>query len=177
MRAWPFAFFSLALSIAVAAAVASQGCGGPASQGGRPPEAAPSTASAAPSEGPGPAVLLPSGLQIRSELARTEEERAQGLMYRAEMPKDAGMVFLFDSEDVRPFWMKNCHFPLDIVHTRSDGTVVDVLENVPPCAADPCPSYPPAAKGDTVLELNAGVARANGVRAGAKLKYLRVPGR
>ena len=41
--------------------------------------------------------------------------------------------------------MKNCHFPLDIVHLTKDGTVVDVLANVPPCAADPCPTYPPAA--------------------------------
>lgn len=171
MRASPFASFALALAVVL------PGCGGPASQGGRRPEAAPSTASSAPSAEPGPAVVLPSGLQVRTELARTEEERAQGLMFRAEMPKDAGMIFLFDSEELRPFWMKNCHFPLDIVHTRSDGTVVDVLENVPPCAADPCPSYAPAAKGDTVLELNAGVAKANGVRAGAKLKYLRVPGR
>jgi uncharacterized membrane protein (UPF0127 family) len=73
--------------------------------------------------------------------------------------------------------MKNCHFPIDIVHTRSDGTVVAVLENVPPCAADPCPNYAPGEKGDTVVELSAGVAKANGVRAGAKLRYVGVPGR
>ena len=56
-------------------------------------------------------------------------------MFRESMPKDAGMVFLFDGLEIRPFWMKNCHFPLDMIYATKDGTVVDVLKNVPPCAA------------------------------------------
>ncbi len=125
----------------------------------------------------GPRVVLPSGKVITVELATNEAERAQGLMFRESLPADAGMLFLFDTSEVRPFWMKNCHFPLDIVHLASDGTVVDVLANVPPCAADPCPNVTPKAASTTVLELNAGVAAANGVVPGSKLTLLEIPGR
>ena len=131
----------------------------------------------APTPAAGPRVVLPSGTVIRAELARTDEERAQGLMFRESLAADAGMLFLFDTTEIRPFWMKNCHFPLDIVHLASDGTVVDVLANVPPCASDPCPSYAPKARSDTVVELRAGVAAANGVVTGSKLRYLDVPAR
>ena len=125
----------------------------------------------------GPRVVLPSGKAIAVEVARTEEETSQGLMYRESMPEANGMVFVFKGEEIRPFWMKNCHFPLDMVYTLNDGTVVDVLRDVPPCAADPCPNFPPKAPADTVLEVNAGVAPANGVAPGVKLRYVEVPGR
>lgn len=143
--------------------------------------ARPSPSSPPPSPPPPPTagarVVLPSGLTIALEVARTDAERAQGLMFREFLEPGAGMVFLFPRADVYPFWMKNCHFPLDIVHTTADGTVVDVLANVPPCASDPCPSYAPKGKADTVVELNAGVAAANGVVPGARLSYRDVPDR
>jgi uncharacterized membrane protein (UPF0127 family) len=142
-----------------------------------PEPAATAMPARAPAAQAGPRVVLPSGAAIAVEIARTDEERAQGLMYRASMPQDRGMVFLFEGPEVRPFWMKNCHFPLDLIYTLKDGTVVDVLRDVPPCAADPCPSYPPKAKADTVVEVNAGVAPKNRVVAGAKLRYKEIPGR
>jgi hypothetical protein len=137
----------------------------------------PASAPAATAPAAGPRVVLPSGAVVRVELAVTDAERAQGLMYRESLADGTGMLFLFDGLEVRPFWMKNCHFPLDIVHLTRDGTVVDVLAGVPPCAADPCPTYPPSAASDTVLELNAGVAAKSGLVRGAKLRFLDVPGR
>ncbi len=125
----------------------------------------------------GPRVVLPSGAVIRVELAVTDAERAQGLMFRESLAADAGMLFLFEAPEARPFWMKNCHFPLDIVHMTGDGTVVDVLANVPPCAGDPCPTYAPKSPSTTVLELNAGAAAKNGLVPGAKLRFVEVPGR
>jgi uncharacterized membrane protein (UPF0127 family) len=98
-------------------------------------------------------------------------------MFRASMPRDAGMVFVFEKPEIRGFWMKNCHFPLDMIFTSSDGTVVDVLESVPPCRSDPCPSYPPKAPADTVVEVNAGVAKENNVKEGSKLTFIGVPAR
>ena len=142
-----------------------------------PSRPAPAPPTAATPSGSGPRVVLPSGTVIGVEIAKTDEERAQGLMYRASMAKDHGMVFLFTGVEVRPFWMKNCHFPLDMIYALSDGTIVDVLRDVPPCAADPCPSYPPKAVADTVVEVNAGVAPANGVVPGARLRWAEIPGR
>jgi uncharacterized protein len=127
----------------------------------------------------GPRVILPSGKAITVEVAATDQEKAQGLMFRESMPKDAGMVFPFDGLEIRPFWMKNCHFPLDMIYATKDGTIVDVLKNVPPCAPDPapCENVTPKAKADTVLEVNAGVADAQGAVLGAKLTFISMPGR
>ncbi len=153
------AFLGLALGLAA--------CARPGS--GSAPSATPAPA--------GPRAALPSGVTLRLELATTEAERAQGLMFRESLPVDAGMLFLFDGVSLRPFWMKNCHFPLDIVHLSRDGTVVDVLADVPPCEADPCPTYTNTVPSDTVLEINAGAAAKNGLVKGAKVRFVEVPGR
>ncbi len=125
----------------------------------------------------GPRVALPSGAVFALEVARTPEQVTQGLMFRESLAPASGMVFVFDELEPRSFWMKNCHFALDMVFARKDGTVVDVLENVPPCEADPCPSYPSKAPADTVVELAGGEARRNGVAVGTRLRFLSVPGR
>jgi hypothetical protein len=125
----------------------------------------------------GPRVVLPSGAVFALEVARTPEQTAQGLMFRESLAASTGMVFLFDAPRSQSFWMKNCHFALDMVFTLKDGTVVDVLENVPPCGADPCPSYPARAPADTVVELTAGEAKRHGVVPGARLSFLSVPER
>jgi uncharacterized protein len=152
------------------------GCAKPAASPGASPASA---ATAGPAGASGPRVVLPSGTPITVEVAVTDQEKAQGLMFRESMPKDAGMVFPFDGLEIRPFWMKNCHFPLDMIYTTRDGTIVDVLKNVPPCGPDPapCDNVTPKAKSDTVLEVNAGVADANGAVPGAKLKWMGIPGR
>ena len=125
----------------------------------------------------GPRVVFPSGAVFALEVARTPEQIAQGLMFRESLAPASGMVFLFDAPRPQSFWMKNCHFALDMVFTRKDGTVVDVLENVPPCDADPCPSYPSRAPADTVVELTAGEAKRHGVVPGTRLSFLSVPER
>jgi uncharacterized membrane protein (UPF0127 family) len=157
----------------LAALLSAAACSRPATS---PGAASPSAAPATPS---GPRVVLPSGAAVSVEVAITDQERAQGLMFRESMPKDAGMVFLFDGLEIRPFWMKNCHFPLDMIYATKDGTVVDVLKNVPLCAPDPapCESVTPKAKADTILEVNAGVADAQGAVPGAKLKWVEIAGR
>lgn len=133
---------------------------------------------ASPTPGPGgPRVVLPSGAVFALEVARTQEQIAQGLMFRESLAPASGMVFLFDAPEPRSFWMKNCHFALDMVFTLRDGTVVDVLESVPPCEADPCPSFPARAPADTVVELTAGEAKRHGVVPGARLRFLSVPER
>lgn len=138
-----------------------------------------SAARTAPTPATGPRVVMPNGAVLSVELALTDAEKWQGLMFRESMPKDAGMVFPFDGLAIRPFWMKNCRFPLDLVYATKDGTVVDVLKAVPPCPPDPAPCLNvfPRAKADTVLEVNAGVADATGAVPGAKLKWVEIPGR
>lgn len=158
------------LAMALSSPACSKDAGGVAS--------APSaTGLGAASAAKGPRVLLPSGKTIALELARTDEEKGQGLMYRESMPADSGMIFLFDKPEPRAFWMKNCHFPLDMVFTLKDGTVVGLQARAQPCRAEPCNTYPSQAPADTVVELNAGLAALNGVEIGTKLRFLDVPER
>jgi uncharacterized membrane protein (UPF0127 family) len=106
------------------------------------------------------------------ELMLSDEHRERGLMYRTSMPDDHGMLFVFPDSDVRSFWMHNTCIPLDMLFVASDGFVTGVLESVP-TMNDEARSVPCAAK--YVLEMNAGYARAHGVKAGQSIKIDGVP--
>jgi uncharacterized protein len=49
--------------------------------------------------------------------------------------------------------------------------VVHVTPKVPPCKADPCPSYLPMRKASYVVEMNAGAAAREKVALGATLEF------
>ena len=90
-------------------------------------------------------------------------------MHRPSLRADRGMLFLFPDIDVHSFWMKDTLIPLDIIWIDDSSRVVHVKANVPPCKADPCPSYTPSGAARYVLELAAGQAAAHGVVAGSQI--------
>jgi len=122
----------------------------------------------------GPRVQMPSGSVYRTEIARTPEEQAQGLMYRESLPERTGMLFLFSDSAPHHFWMKNTMIPLDMVWMDSSGRVLFVSANTLPCKADPCPTYGPDVPADSVLEIAGGMAEREGIKTGAKLQFLDV---
>lgn len=101
--------------------------------------------------------IVPNGTEINLEVARTPKEQEIGLMYRKNLPDDRGMLFQFPSAQPVSFWMKNTLIPLDIIFLRK-GVVQYIAAGVPPCTADPCPSYGPRTLIDTVIELRSGRA-------------------
>ena len=103
-----------------------------------------------------PRAIFPDGFVVDLELALTAEEIANGLMFRPSLADSRGMLFLFEQPRRPAFWMKNMLIPLDLVFLDGTGAVVDVIANVQPCAADPCPNYPPSSPAQAVLEINAG---------------------
>ena len=119
----------------------------------------------------GPRVILPDGFAVNIEIADDNELRAQGLMYRDHLAPDAGMLFFFDREDEYPFWMKNTRIPLDIIWIDSTRRIAHVKHEVPPCVIPDCPSYPPNAKAQYVLELAGGEAARHGLKAGDLLRF------
>src|SRR5689334_15614664 len=66
------------------------------------------------------------------EIAADRESQARGLMYRRQMPADAGMLFDLHQSEQISFWMKNTYLPLDMVFIRADGTVSSVEPNAIP---------------------------------------------
>ena len=103
------------------------------------------------------------------EIADTSESQQQGLSDRTSLPQEHGMLFIFPEKQVRSFWMKDMHFPLDMIWIDGD-TIVDITENVPPPTPGESPAIVyPKAPVDKVLELNAGEVKRIGVSAGQKV--------
>ncbi len=112
-------------------------------------------------------VDAPGSPQVDVELARDEASRERGLMYRTSMRESRGMLFSWNDERVRNFWMHNTCIPLDMLYITSEGLIAGILEQVPTLNDAPRGVQCPVAH---VLELNAGWARAHGVAPGMKLK-------
>ena len=106
-----------------------------------------------------------------AEIAATPEERARGLMFRSQLPPDAGMLFIFPKENFYGFWMKNTLIPLDIIWLNKDKKVVDVKPNAPPCQTATCPNFQPNRVAQYVLEINAGLADKMELKVGSYLSW------
>ncbi|GMU38439.1 MAG: DUF192 domain-containing protein [Phycisphaerae bacterium] len=71
-------------------------------------------------------------------IARTQEQREKGLMFvtaeqLADTPDGAhrGMLFVFDEQEPRSFWMRNTITALDIAYINSDRRIVRTLTMKP----------------------------------------------
>jgi uncharacterized membrane protein (UPF0127 family) len=129
---------------------------------------------ASPTPSPTPETVplrMPSGKVLTVELMRTPEERALGVMGRTSLPRDRGLLFIFEESDFHAFWMKNCKFPIDMIWLDENGRVVHLEESVPPCKKDPCPTYSPMRRARYVVEINAGQARQEQALVGATLVF------
>jgi uncharacterized membrane protein (UPF0127 family) len=120
----------------------------------------------------GPYVEL-KGQRYSIEVAEDDAAREHGLMDRTEMAIDHGMLFVFQDDIPRAFWMKNTKIALDMLFFDADRRLVSVQHDVPPCLADPCPAYSSGAPARYVLELNAGQAHKLGLVPGDELTIQR----
>ena len=120
----------------------------------------------------GPYVEL-KGHRYTIEIAADDASRAHGLMDRTEMAADHGMLFVFDDDAMRAFWMKNTKIPLDMLFFDGDRKLVSIQHSVPPCLADPCPGYSSGAPARYVLELNAGESEKLGLTSGDPIEIHR----
>lgn len=96
---------------------------------------------------------------IGLEVAQTRQQQALGLMARESLADDRGMLFPFDPPRPVSFWMKNVLISLDMVFLY-DGDIVAIARDVPPCNANPCPTYGPEDQiVSHVIELRGGRAQ------------------
>ena len=109
------------------------------------------------------------------EIVSKPEEMARGLQGRAGLEKNQGMLFVFSADDYHRFWMKDMKFTLDILWIDRGRQVVAVGQNLPPCAADPCPVYVPPQKALYVLEIPAGSAALQGIKTGGVCVFKNIP--
>ena len=117
----------------------------------------------------GPSVVL-RDMRFTVEVADDPGEQQLGLMYRDNMPDEHGMLFIFEHEIPRSFWMKNTRIALDILYFDSAQNLVSMHQNVQPCRTPQCPSYKSIKPARYVLELNGGIASKLDVSPGDHLE-------
>jgi uncharacterized protein len=109
------------------------------------------------------------------EIAETPAQRERGLMYRTEMPQNAGMLFAYPEEQEGGFWMYNTMIPLSIAYADSAGVIFQVTR-MQPCGsqfASVCPTYPARQPFQYALEVNQGYFAARGIKPGDRITYRR----
>jgi len=113
------------------------------------------------------------GQRYAIEVAADNASREHGLMDRTHMDANHGMLFVFDDDAPRAFWMKNTKIPLDMLFFDADMKLVSIQHSVPPCVADPCAAYSSGAPARYVLELNGGEAQKLGLTSGDTIEIHR----
>lgn len=97
-------------------------------------------------------------VEIKAEVADTIYKQAIGLMNRTNMPEDRGMLFIFNDEKKREFWMKNTLIPLDIIFLDKDLKIVSIIENAQPCKTIDCELYSSTGPSKYVIEIKGGLS-------------------
>jgi len=100
---------------------------------------------------------------VIAEVARSDAERAQGLMYREEVPDGTGMLFVFPGVATRSFWMQNTYVALDIAYMDAGMRILNI-EALEPLNTTSVPSVGPA---QYALEVRQGWFAEHGIEAGA----------
>lgn len=103
-------------------------------------------------------------VKIDAEVADTPSERSAGLMNRKFLASDSGMLFVFDEEGERNFWMKNTLIPLDMIFLDKNKEITAIIENATPCYEEPCPLY--SSRGMYVIEVNGGFVGKHNINVG-----------
>lgn len=114
------------------------------------------------------------GARFDLEVADEDWEEMRGLMFRSEMAKGWGMIFVFANGAPRSFWMKNTLMALDMVFVRADGVVDSVVASAEPLTLTPRRSTGPA---KYVVELASGMAAVSGIAPGTRLAFDNLPAR
>ncbi|MET0013144.1 MAG: DUF192 domain-containing protein [Sedimenticola sp.] len=115
---------------------------------------------------PEPVSLELGGRVVVAELAVTPEARNRGLMHRDHLGVDEGMLFVFPSQRIRQFWMRNTPIPLDIGFFDRQGVLVNYLSMSPNSDIIHRSTRPAL----YALEMNRGWFSQNGIEPGMKLQ-------
>ena len=97
---------------------------------------------------------------FRAEVADDSASQERGLMYRKQMPANAGMLFDFHRPQYENFWMKDTILSLDLIFIRQNGTISSIAPNAVPLSEVTIPSAEPVR---AVLEINGGRAAQLGI--------------
>ncbi len=107
-------------------------------------------------------------ISFQVEVADTPAKRELGLQYRRELALERGIIFLFPTQSVQSFWMKNTPIPLDMIFIGSDRKIVGIVEQTVPFSLD---ARSVGAPSQFVLEINGGLSKRYGIKAGDAVRF------
>lgn len=109
------------------------------------------------------AVLI-GGETVQADIADTPEARTRGLSGRDSLGESHGMLFVFPENGRHSFWMKDMHFPIDIIWIAASGEVVHLEQEVSP---DSFPAvFTPEREARYVLEVSSGFVEKHAIKIG-----------
>ena len=116
-----------------------------------------------------PVVPLTAGMHvIQAEVAATEAQRQQGLMFREKLGPNAGMVFLFGQPAQVCMWMKNTPLPLSVAFIDEHGKILNIEDMQPQTTNSHCATGPAA----YALEMNKGWFAQKNIKPGSTVAGL-----
>jgi len=116
-----------------------------------------------------PATTLNIGVHlIKAEVAVSDEQRAQGLMFREKMAPNEGMVFRFPETRHICMWMKNTLLPLSVAFIDEKGRIINIEDMQPQTLNAHCAKKPAR----FALEMNQGWFRQKNIRSGLQVTGL-----
>jgi len=110
--------------------------------------------------------ILIGNSRVDVEIAKSPLRKFLGLMFRKELDKNQGMLFIFNKEDYHSFWMLFTKIPLEAIFISKNYRVVDIIQMIP----NSVKQYRPSIKAKYVLEVNKGFSKKNNVKIGSKVK-------
>lgn len=116
-----------------------------------------------------PVITLNTGIHvIKAEVAATEAQRQQGLMFREKMGPNEGMVFLFQAPAGVCMWMKNTLIPLSVAFIDETGKIVNIEDMEPQTTDSHCARKPVL----YALEMNRGWFKQKNIKPGSAIDGL-----
>jgi len=107
--------------------------------------------------------------EIRAEVARNEQERLRGLMFRDKLAKNSGMIFLYPHAEPTAMWMKNTRIALSVAFVDANGRILNIAD-MEPFSEEAHASSGAAAY---ALEMNRGWFRKQGIKTGDLVEGLK----
>ena len=106
-------------------------------------------------------------IPFQVELAKTQSYQEKGLMYRASLPENEGMLFLYPHPQPVAMWMKNTLISLDILFCDKKGHILAIYEKAKPLSLD---VIGPVNGVSQVLEIKGDVIQNHGITTACTLE-------
>ncbi len=112
-------------------------------------------------------------VELTVEVAKTQQQLSRGLMDRQTLNENEGMLFIFEKEEPRHFWMKNTFVALSIGFFDKNKVLVDIQDMEPVRSTIEIPkTYSSKAPAKYALEVNRGWFSRHKIKTKAKIFFV-----